>query len=310
MSSASCGRSLTRLKQDRGLTVAVCLPALNEQTTIGGICREITTQLRDGVGLVDELLVIDCESEDDTVLAAREYGATVFQASRLSPRISFGGKGEALWKSLSATSCDIVVWVDSDVSNFQADWVVRLLDPLLNGRALMTKGSYRRPLMTNESIDEDGGGRVTELVARPLINALWPQLAHLRQPLAGECASFRSLLRDMPFLSGYAVEIGLLVEFAGRYGGDAIADVDLGLRVHRNRPLREVAKMSFEIIHGAAALLESQQRTPSLNLSRVLIQPGDPSGAIHQVDIRRFPPRMSLNEHFEEQGSLAAVPGG
>lgn len=310
MSSNSCGRSLTGLKEDRGLTVAVCLPALNEQTTIGDICREITTQLRDGIGLVDELLVIDSGSEDDTVFAAREAGATVFQASRLSPRVSSGGKGEALWKSLSATSCNIVVWLDSDVSNFEADWVVRLLGPLLNGRALMTKGSYRRPLTTTDSIDEEGGGRVTELVARPLISALWPQLAHLKQPLAGECASFRSLLRAMPFLSGYAVELGVLVEFAGRYGATAIGDVDLGLRIHRNRPLREVAKMSFEIIHGAAALLERQQRTPRLNLSRVLIQPGDPTGTIHQVDIRRFPPRVSLNEYFEEQGSLAAVAGG
>jgi glucosyl-3-phosphoglycerate synthase len=200
------------------------------------------------------------------------------------------------------------VWVDSDVSNFDTHWVVELLAPLLTGKALMTKGSYRRPLSLNGSVEEDGGGRVTELLARPLINALWPELTHVRQPLAGECAGFTSLLRDVPFLSGYAVELGLLVEFAHRYGPDSICDVDLGTRMHRNRPLREVAKISFEIIHGAAGLLEAHRRTPNLNLSNVLIQPGDLTDSVHHVDIRRLPPRIALTTSVgEDEAAMAAA---
>ena len=306
MSSISSGRELAQLKKARGLSVAVCLPALNEQDTIGTICREIAVDLRDELGLVEELLVIDSGSEDGTVMHAQQAGADVYRSSHLAPDIPLGGKGEALWKSLAATNCNIIVWVDSDVSNFDTDWVVELLGPLLAGRALMTKGSYRRPLATNGWVDEDGGGRVTELLARPLINALWPELIHVKQPLAGETASFTSLLREVPFLSGYAVELGLLVEFAHSYGPDAICDVDLGMRIHRNRPLREVAKMSFEIIHGAAGLLEAHGRTPSLNLSNVFIQPGDLTDSIHHVDLRRLPPMSSLPTSFDEDEQVMA----
>ena len=309
MSSVSSGRELAQLKKARGLSVAVCLPALNEQDTIGTICREISDGLRDDLGLVDELLVVDSGSDDDTVLHAQQAGADVYRSPDLTPDIAFGGKGEALWKSLSATNCNVIVWVDSDISNFDSNWVVELLAPLLAGRALMTKGSYRRPLSTNGSVDEDGGGRVTELLARPLINALWPELVHVQQPLAGECASFTSLLREVPFLSGYAVELGLLVEFAHRYGPDSICDVDLGLRMHRNRPLREVSKMSFEIIHGAAGLLEAHGRTPNLNLSNVLIQPGDLTDSVHHVDIRRLPPRVALLMPVGEDEPIMAVAG-
>ena len=289
--------------------MAVCLPALNEQDTIGTICREISHKLRGGLGLVDELLVVDSGSEDDTVRRAQEAGADVYRSSHLVPDIPFGGKGEALWKSLGATDCKIIVWVDSDVSNFDAGWVVELLAPLLIGRALMTKGSYRRPLSAKGLVDEDGGGRVTELLARPLINALWPELVHVKQPLAGECAAFTSLLREVPFLSGYAVELGLLVEFAHRYGPDSISDVDLGMRMHRNRPLREVAKMSFEIIHGAAGLLEAHNRTPNLNLSKALIQPGDLTDSIHHVDIRRLPARIALLTSVGEDEPIMVAAG-
>jgi glucosyl-3-phosphoglycerate synthase len=307
MFSAFSGSPLARLKQDRGLTVAICLPALNEQATIGDLCQEVAGHLRGRGGLVDELVVIDCGSEDDTVVAAGTAGAAVFQASDLAPQVPFGGKGEALWKSLSVTDSSIVAWLDSDVANFEASWVVELVEPLLRGEALMTKGSYRRPLLTEDSVYTDGGGRVTELLARPLINALWPHLAQIKQPLAGECASFTSLLRQLPFLSGYAVELGLLVEFADRYGSDSIKDVDLGTRIHRNRSLHEVAKMSFEIIHGAAALLENQRRTPGLGLSKILIQPGEPTDTIHQVDVRRFPARCSLPEVAQDQEYFVAA---
>ena len=293
MSSASSGKELARVKKDRGQTICVCLPALNEEATIGPICEQIHAELCRGIELVDELLVIDGGSKDRTAEQATRHGAVVFQSAELAPQIAFGGKGEALWKSVNAVgNSTLLVWLDSDVFNFDATWVVELVRPLLEGQALMTKGSYHRPLTGSESPNEKGG-RVTELLARPLINALWPDLAHLRQPLAGECASFTSLLRELPFLSGYSVELGVLVEFARRYGGDSITDVDLGTRRHRNRSLDELGRMSFEIFHGALRLLEAERRTSDLDVSGVLTQPGGEASSTYQVNVRRFePPAM------------------
>jgi glucosyl-3-phosphoglycerate synthase len=309
MSSVSSGNDLARMKNERGHRVGVCLPALNEADTIGPICDEVDLRLRRELGLVDELLVVDCGSQDNTRAQARRHGAEVVQITDIAPDIRFGGKGEALWKSLATTDCSIIVWLDSDVANFEASWVVKLLEPLLRGEALLTKGSYRRPLLTEDSVQADGGGRVTELLARPLISALWPQLAQIRQPLAGECAGFTSLLRDLPFLSGYAVELGVLVQFANRFGIDSIRDVDLGARIHRNRPLRDLARMSFEIVQGAFSLLEAEGRTPALQLSNVLVQPGDLTETVHQVDIRLLPPRHSLAEAARERESFLAAAG-
>ena len=308
MYSAFSGRELAQLKSDRGLSICVCLPALDEVSTISPICTEIDTYLRGELRLVDELVVVDCGSEDGTVERARSSGAQVFQSAALAPTMSFGGKGEALWKSLSVIDSNIVVWLDSDVSNFESAWVVELLRPLLEGHALMSKGSYRRPLRENGRVQAHGGGRVTELVARPLICALWPSLAHLKQPLAGETASFTSLLRELPFLSGYAVELGLIVGFAGRYGSDAITDVDLGVRQHRNRPLEELGQMSFEIIHGAALLLEAERRSSGLDLSGVLTQPRGATVMTHHADIRRLAPRVALDEPSTTHDLASAQP--
>lgn len=305
MSSASSGRALAQLKADRGLSICVCLPALNEEATISSICTRIDTELRRELRLVDELIVIDCSSRDRTVERALTSGATVFQSADLGPDMSFGGKGEALWKSLSVIDSTIVVWLDSDVSNFEAAWVVELLGSILEGHALMTKGSYRRPLLEDGRLHHHGGGRVTELVARPLINALWPSLAHLKQPLAGETASFTSLLRELHFLSGYAVELGLVVEFARHYGSDSIRDVDLGVRRHRNRPLEELGRMSFEIIHGAGLLLEAEHRTAGLDLSGVLTQPRGSTVTTHLIDIRRLAPRATLDDSFTDNVAMA-----
>jgi glucosyl-3-phosphoglycerate synthase len=297
MSLVSSGDQIARAKKDRGQSICVCLPALNEETTIGSICEQIHTELCGGIELVDELLVIDCGSQDETVKHAEANGARVFQSAELAPQIAFGGKGEALWKSLGAARNNtIMVWLDSDVSNFDAAWVVKLVRPLLEGQALMTKGSYRRPLTTDDGGRNEEGGRVTELLARPLINALWPSLAHLRQPLAGECASFTSLLCELPFLSGYSVELGVLVEFARRYGGDSITDVDLGIRKHRNRSLDELGRMSFEILHGAVRLLEAERRIPGLDVYSVLSQPQGATTVLHQVNVRRFERQATLGD--------------
>jgi glucosyl-3-phosphoglycerate synthase len=296
---------VSRLKRERGITLSACVPTLNEEETIVGVCREITT-LRGRGGLVDELVVIDSGSDDDTVHLARAEGATALLARELAPagQPNGGGKGEAMWKSLSAVNGDIIVWLDADVVNFSAGWLPKLSAPLLTSEALLTKAFYRRPLLRQGDAFEEGGGRVTELVARPLINALWPALAYIRQPLAGECAGFTSLLRKMPFLTGYAVELGLLVAFAERHGDDRIAQVDLGVRLHRNRPLHELARTSFEIIHGAALLLEDEGRTGDLRLSPTLVQ----QGSAHRVDVHRLPPREVVDSSSASRPTRSSPP--
>lgn len=299
MYSLFSGSSLARTRIDRAHSIAVCLPALNEEATIGYICESIDTQLRKDSSLVDELIVVDCGSEDATSERARAAGATVVQTGALEPAMSFGGKGEALWKSLTATRSTIAVWLDSDVTNFEADWVVELVRPLLVGKALMTKGSYRRPLGTDLG-QESGGGRVTELLARPLINAFWPEISHLRQPLAGECASFTSLLRTLPFLTGYAVELGVVATFAQRFGGDSIHDVDLGVRRHRNRSLVELGRMSFEILHGATMLL-AQEGRGDLSPGNTFLQPLAEGSSTHHVDVRMLPSINSISTEPDEE---------
>jgi glucosyl-3-phosphoglycerate synthase len=231
----------------RGRTVSVCLPARDEATTIGPIieaCLELGP-------LVDEVLVVDDGSRDETGAVAAGAGARVVRTADVLPECGPGaGKGEALWKSLHASSGDIIVWCDADVQNFSSSFVSGLLAPLLTtDDVAFVKAFYDRPL--------DGraheGGRVTELVARPLIGLLFPHLEFIAQPLAGECAGRREVLEQLPFVQGYGVDLALLVDIAARWGADAIAQVDLGERVHRNRPLSELAPQAQAIMQTALA---------------------------------------------------------
>lgn len=233
----------------RGTSISVVLPALNEAPTVAAICRSIRTNLIDDVPLVDELLVIDGGSTDDTVALASAAGARVVRARDVLGEIPFaGGKGESLWRSLSVARGDIVVWIDADIRNFEPHFVTRLVAPLLTDADIaFVKGFYRRPLVQGAHVVPDGGGRVTELTARPLLRALFPELAEIRQPLAGEYAGRRDVLERLPFFSGYSVEVGLLIDLLGATGLDAIAQADLTERVHRNRPLRELAPMAAAI---------------------------------------------------------------
>ncbi len=226
-------------------TVTVALPAKDEAPTIGAILTTIREGLMDRVGLVDELIVIDDHSTDDTAAVARQAGAEVYPAAEILPRYGAGhGKGEALWKSLHVSTGDIVCWCDADIRNYDNRFVLGPLGPLLqNDDISFTKGFYRRPLRD----DGEGGGRVTELVARPLISSLFPHLGPLVQPLSGEFAGRRSVLEAVPFSRGYAVDLALLIDLTDRFGTDVIAQVDLGTRIHRNRPLRELGPQSAAI---------------------------------------------------------------
>jgi glucosyl-3-phosphoglycerate synthase len=230
-----------------GRTVSVVLPALNEEETVAGVVETITPLLG---GLVDELIVLDSGSTDDTEIRAVAAGARVISREAALPEVApQPGKGEVLWRSLAATSGDVIAFVDSDLLDPDPMFVPKLLGPLLLADGVhLVKGFYRRPLKVSGREDANGGGRVTELVARPLLAALRPELSCLYQPLGGEYAGTRELLTAVPFAPGYGVEIGLLVDTYDRLGLDAIAQVNLGVRTHRNRPLTELASMSRQVI--------------------------------------------------------------
>ncbi len=230
-----------------GRTISVVLPALNEEETVASVVDTITPMVG---GLVDELIVLDSGSTDDTEIRAIAAGARVVSREQALPEVpTQPGKGEVLWRSLAATTGDIIVFVDSDLIDPDPMFVPRLVGPLLTADGIhLVKGFYRRPLKVSGSEDANGGGRVTQLVARPLLAALRPELGCVLQPLGGEYAGTRELLTSVPFAPGYGVEIGLLIDTYDRLGLDAIAQVNLGVRAHRNRPLTELGSMSRQII--------------------------------------------------------------
>lgn len=239
----------------QGRTVSVVLPALNEEATVGAVVGELRPLLGD---LVDELVVMDSGSTDRTAAVARAAGARVVQRTDVLPELEpWPGKGEVLWRSLAATSGELLVFIDSDLVDFDSGFVPALLGPLLlrnlpmGPRVRLVKGFYRRPLRMQSAETGTGGGRVTELLARPLLNALRPELAGVVQPLGGEYAATRAFLESVPFAAGYGVEIGLLLDVHARHGLDALAQVNLGVRKHRNRSLLELGVMSRQIL-GAA----------------------------------------------------------
>ncbi|MDQ1694837.1 MAG: glucosyl-3-phosphoglycerate synthase [Frankiaceae bacterium] len=238
-------------------TVSVVLPALNEAATVGRIVARIRRDLVEHAGLVDELVVMDSGSTDETCAIAAAAGATVVRRedvlTDLAPR---AGKGEVLWRSLAATTGDVVVFVDSDLSDFSPTFVTGLLGPLLTDPSLQfVKATYDRPLQSGEKVLPAGGGRVTELVARPLLALHWPELTGFVQPLGGEYAARRSLLEALPFPCGYGVEFGLLVDTYARVGLDAMAQVDLSRRKHRNSDLHKLGQMAIEILQVAESRL-------------------------------------------------------
>ena len=249
-------------------TVSVCLPARNEEATVGAIVEVVRAELIDGLGLVDELIVMDDHSSDRTAEVAAAAGATVVACSDVLAHLgNQPGKGETLWKSLFASTGDVVVWCDADVANFGPHFIAGLLGPLLMDRSIgYCKGYYHRPV----GADQRGGGRTTELVARPLIALLFPELGDIVQPLAGEYAGRREVLERVPFVQGYGVEMGLLIDVCRLAGYDAIAQVDLGVRVHRNRPLHELSSQATEVMQVA---LHRADRT-LVNTAITLRRPG------------------------------------
>ncbi|MDQ6792525.1 MAG: glucosyl-3-phosphoglycerate synthase [Candidatus Dormibacteraeota bacterium] len=296
---------LVELKRRQGLTISLGLPTLNESATIGRILRTLKSQLMQKVPLLDEIVVIDSASTDNTAEIARSQGVPVVQhADILSELGTFQGKGEALWKSLHVLKGDIVVWCDTDISNIHSQFVYGVVGPLLNdSRISYVKGFYRRPLKFGRALETAGGGRVTELVARPLINLFYPELSGLLQPLSGEYAGRREVLERLPFFTGYGVETGHLIDLVENFGLNAVAQTDLGVRIHRNQELFDLSKMAFAIMQVALKRLGDRHRMhllEEINRSMKLIQYKNDRFSLELVEIGDWerPPMTAIPEYL------------
>ncbi|MFV0129219.1 glucosyl-3-phosphoglycerate synthase [Streptomyces sp. HMX112] len=299
-------RPLDRLlaaKRAGGTTVSVVLPALNEEATVGGIVSVVRRELMSGaVPLVDELVVVDSGSTDRTAEVAAAAGARVEHRDAILPRIpAVPGKGEVLWRSLLVTGGDIVCFVDADLREFSADFVTGIVGPLLTDPDVrFVKAMYDRPLGSPGAAGAPGagaqGGRVTELVARPLLNLHWPRLAGFVQPLGGEYAARRSLLERLPFPVGYGVELGLLVDALDLVGLDALAQVDVGVRLHRHQDDRALGRMAAAIYRTAQLRLErGHQVRPRLTQFDRGAEGFVPR--THAVDTEERPPMAEVAEY-------------
>ena len=241
---------LMKRKKRQRVTVSVVIPARNEERTVAGVVTALVQALMSDAGLVDELVVMDSDSTDATGEIAAAAGATVYRASEVAPRLgAYRGKGEALWKSLLVTRGDLLVFVDADLTHWGPHFVTGLLGPLLADRqVLLVKGFYERLYTGGDGSTSADGGRVTELVARPLLSLWWPELAGVVQPLAGEWAARRDLMESLPVPVGYGVELAVLLDTASRHGLGSVAQVDLGQRGHRHQASHDLAVMAAELL--------------------------------------------------------------
>ncbi|HET7010528.1 MAG TPA: glucosyl-3-phosphoglycerate synthase [Anaerolineales bacterium] len=295
---------LVELKQKQGVTISLAMPSLNEEATVARVIRILRRALMDRAPLLDEIVLVDSRSTDRTRSIAARLGIPVFIHQELLPRLGEReGKGEALWKSLLVTRGDILAWVDTDIVNMHPRFIYGILGPLLQDpRIHFVKGFYRRPLKVGSKTQAGGGGRVTELTARPLLNLFYPELSGVIQPLSGEYAGRRSVLEELPFFSGYGVETGLLIDVFERYGLAAIAQVDLLERVHHNQPLEALSKMSFAIIQAVIQKLETRfgrALLEDVNKSMKLIRY---QGGAYSLDVEELvehdrPPMATIPEY-------------
>lgn len=298
------------VEQKAGRRVGLVLPARDEAATIGRIVAVVREALVDRTGLVDEVLVVDSRSQDATAEVAAAAGAIVVgQDSVMGDLVPAHGKGEALWKGLAASTGDLVAAIDADLRDVEPGFVTGLLGPLLDDPGVaFVKGFYHRPLIGDGTVDVDGGGRVSELVARPLLNLAWPQLAGFVQPLAGEFAARRELLEAIPFVTGYGVELGMLVDVLDRVGLDAMAQVDLGVRVHRHHDLQALGRMSAQIQLAASTRLARQGTLTHVPERPTLVQfrrpsaPGPPGLDREVVEtdvaVEERPPLREVLAHY------------
>jgi glycosyltransferase involved in cell wall biosynthesis len=297
-------KQLMALKEKQGSTISLALPALDEEETVGRVIRTIKKALMDKVPLIDEIVLIDSNSTDRTRQIAERLGIPVHIHQNILPELGARpGKGEALWKSLLVTKGDIVAWIDTDIVNIHPRFVYGILGPLLLNRNIQfVKGFYRRPLRVDHKMQEGGGGRVTELTARPLLNLFYPELSGVVQPLSGEYAGRRESLEKAIFYSGYGVEIGLLIDIFEQYNLRAIAQVDLLERIHHNQDLEALGKMSFAIIQTVLHKLEKRYERAIIEdvnktMKMIRYDNGDYFLEVEEIAERERPPMITIPEY-------------
>jgi nucleotide-binding universal stress UspA family protein len=300
---------LVSLKEERGSKISLALPALNEEDTIGNVLRITRRELMEKVPLLDELIVMDSDSTDNTRAIVEDLGIPVYIHQEVLPEHGArSGKGEALWKSLYVTTGDIVIWVDTDISNFHPRFVYGLIGPLLNRPNLtFVKGFYRRPLKAGNELQPGRGGRVTELTARPMLNLFYPELSGIIQPLAGEYGGRRSALEQVTFTSGYGVETSLLIDIFEKFKLASIAQVDLVERIHRNQPLGRLSQMSFAIIQTLFSKLERRYGHEMLHdvnrtMKTVRYEPGHFFLEVAEIAELERPPMIEIPEYRQKIG--------
>lgn len=261
--------ALTKRKRASGQRISVCIPTLNEAASIGPIVESIRRELMERHAFIDELLVVDSGSTDATRVTAKAAGAKVFFAGEIAPEAGHHcGKGENLWKALHVAGGDVLCFIDGDLHDFQAGFIPALVAPLLLEDSLhYVKAFYERPLLGGGRVIEGAGGRVSEILIKPLLSLFYPDLARFVQPLAGEYAARRTLLEQLPFPTGYGVELAHLIDVARAMGIDAMAQVDLDRRSHRNRPDHELGRMAFAILR---VLFRRLERDGKINLTTPL----------------------------------------
>lgn len=304
-------KRLVELKEKQGLTTSLGLPTLNEEKTIGRIVQMVRARFMQQYPLLDEIVVIDSNSTDRTAEIAQSLGVPVVKHPEVLTQYDKGshgmwrGKGEALWNSLYILRGDLIAWIDTDIVNIHPRFVYGILGPLIREPQLVyVKGFYQRPLRTGGKTEARGGGRVTELTARPLLNLFYPELSGFVQPLSGEYAGRREALERVPFFVGYGVETGLLIDILGEFGLSRIGQVDLEERVHRNQSITALSKMSFEIIQVVLARVgraRGVELVDELNKSMKLIRYERNEFQLDVADIRarERPPMIEVPEYRE-----------
>jgi glucosyl-3-phosphoglycerate synthase len=258
---------LVQQKEERGLTISLCLPTLNEEKTIGQEIVIFKAELIDRFPLLDEIAVVDSGSTDKTCEIAAEFGADVYNAAECLPECgNFCGKGENLWKALYLLKGNIIVYVDTDIANIHPRFIYGLVGPLIVDPAVhYVKAFYDRPIAHSGGLRPTGGGRVTEILIRPLFSLFYPELTAILQPLSGEYAGRRSILEQIPFPVGYGVETAMLIDIYQRLGMDAFAQTDLDRRVHRNQETTALGRMAFGLLRTFMARLKQEQKVTFQN---------------------------------------------
>lgn len=283
---------LLAVKRRLGVSINVIIPARNEERTVGDVVSAINRALVTQLPLVDEVVVMDSDSTDGTGAAAADAGAKVYRVGDIQPATgSFPGKGEALWKSLYVTSADLLVFVDADLTSWGPHFVTGLLGPLLgNATIRLVKGFYTRVWTASDGSMSTEGGRVTELVARPLLSLWWPELADIVQPLAGEWAARRGLMQSLSIPVGYGVELATLIDTAACHGMDAVAQVDLGRRAHRHQGNHDLALMAAELLVVAERRRPGGREPAATDLLQFVRADGGPRRVARPVPIIERPP--------------------